>query len=670
MLAVSAVLIALYTSLTSTSIMLVVAQPLLTGDLPWMLYAAQITAAIMHGSDALSVTDAQLRQLAGALPVVYIYALLFSLPRLVLSNLVVFILLGLAWALYRAHPAWTRRRQQLRTLPELPRPERARALESLVQSAAMTAGVAPPTIMVRRHPQNDAAIFGTHGRYILRLNAWPLGASVDELDELGRREATPLHTQILHELGHIANNDVWRSRAARAIWDIFIWLVSVPLALATLYFVIRQIVRLLAVAEGEQLGQVIWAHSQFLSFALQLIAVVLVVRASHAALLRVREYYADWRAVLWGAGEQITMMLDQKARADEAAQPPQTGHRAALQQFWQRLWSFHTSARDRLEHIKRPLLLFHVSWDLAFHTGILLAFVTVGLMSIMFSMGSSIAEVIELSLWLLIRLTIDLPAPLNRQAYLAIIVMMRLIVPLSLGLSVLLVVVYLIIGSLGRQMQRAAVADLLPTSGRPWGYMGLWRVAFLLALGQEFGFLILPRSAFVIRDLVSLLLIPLWTVIFSTLIWFWLVYVRAFSQRMLGTHSGRHLPRAKRWLVSGCTITALLLLCFPVVAGRVLIVNAPLLADSSTPFQQLSPDIPLAYLFGSITLFLLLGAIALFMLWTIVTLSIAYLWSIWRRPVCPRCDLQSRELFAVGRRCSNCYAQLAPWLFVPPRRNS
>lgn len=669
MLVVSAVLLALYTSWTATSMLSQAAQPILMGDMVWAIYAAQVTATIMNGEDAFSVSDAQLQQLAQVLPSLYLNALLSSLPRLLLFGLSLCALIVIAWALYRIHPAWTRRRQQLRRLRDFPRPDRANKIQDFVQAAAATAGVAPPMILVRKHPRSEAAVFGLHNRYMLRLNAWPLTAGHDELDELGRRQEKSLHTQILHELGHIANNDVWRSRVARAIWDVFIWLVSLPSALAVGYFVMLQIAQLLSMAEGEQIGQVIGAHRQFLSFAVQLGVIVLVVRASHAALLRVREFYADWRAVLWGARDQLTIMLQRKAE-EEQRRPQQMGLWAALRRFSQRTWAFHTSAQDRLNHINEPLRLFHVSSNLAFHTGILLAFVTIGMISLMFLVGSSVAELIELTTWVLIRMTIGLPAPLNRLLYSLIIIMMHLIIPLTLALTLLIVLVYLMVGSLGRQMQRAAVADLLPASGRPWGYIRLWRIAFFLALGQEFGFLILPTSPFTIRDLLSLVLITLWIGIFTTLIWFWLVYVRAFSQRALGTHSGTLLPPAKRWLVSGCTVIALWLLYFPVVFGRVLIANLPMLTDSASPFQQLTPDIPLAYLLISTNLLLLLVGVILFMLWTGLTFSIAYLWSLRRRPVCPECHLPSRDPFAVGRQCSSCRAQLAPWLFLPARRPS
>jgi hypothetical protein len=89
----------------------------------------------------------------------------------------------------------------------------------------------------------------------------------------------------------------------------------------------------------------------------------------HAGLLRVREFYADWRVAAWGMDAHIQRLIESKATQQDAQ--PQS-----------RL--FHPSLKQRLAVLQNPAGLFHVPPDLALTVGFLLGFVVSGLDTLAF----------------------------------------------------------------------------------------------------------------------------------------------------------------------------------------------------------------------------------------------------------------------------------------------
>lgn len=340
-----------------------------------------------------------------------------------------------------------------------------------------------------------------------------------------------------------------------------------------------------------------------------------------------------------------------------------------LQRQWRKLWVYHPQREVRLKCIRDPGKLFTISPDVPFLTGVLFSFAIIGMPMFIIYAGLPLFNLSEALSWGLVRLALELPPPLDRLAVNAVLLVIRVgfqvgFVAFALGFTA-----YLVVGSLGRQVQRDALGDLLPERRGRWGYAGLIKPALLLAAGVEFGFLIIPTNPFGLRDQLSLLLIPVWLIVFALLSWFWLVYVSLLSKLVLGSHNGTSLPAWKRHLVTACSLFALWALYLPIMLARVSIVlmaTFPQMqaAMANTPFADANY---FGLMFGfSIIVLLILGS-ALFFLWAALTYSLAGVILWLRRTRCPCCGEAVREWIIVGRSCSACYQPLGGWLFMQPK---
>lgn len=585
---------------------------------------------------------------------------------------------------------WLHRRERLRALADFGQPQRATEVEHTVRTLAAQVGVEPPMIVVRTHDKSEGRVFGLPGRYVLRLDARRLGKRVDELADLWRRRESPtFRAGILHELGHIANHDVGRSQFALAMWKVFIVLAILPLTL------LGVVLACLIFSEGSPLARSYnnievrltpWTGSYMPMLFVQMVGIVLVMRASWSGLLRVREFYADWRAVQWGAGDAIrSILLSKVAQEEGRAVSAAARHSVWVQQLRQRMprlqqslswlfqqwnyaWRFHTPARDRLARIDDPSLLFRVSQGLAFHTGILLALVTVGLPLLIIYLGLTLFPLLEVICWVLVGLTIELPYPLNYALYVTILMVIRLATPIIWFLVLLFLLAYLITRSLGQQVQSSAVVDLLMKEKQPWGYMQLWKPALWLTIGQEIGFWIIPSPLFLVRSPLMLILTPIWLVCCAVLTWFWLVYTRALSQQLLGRHTGAKNPTLKRQLVSVCSMIALWSLYLPMFFTRLSIAMTPYFDYGAEMFKAVGATYPLTFMF-IFTIFMLLSiGMVFFILWTLLSFGALALWRSNALLICPWCRSETMSLIAVGETCHLCQGRLAAWIFTERRR--
>lgn len=185
--------------------------------------------------------------------------------------------LVVAWALYRAWPAWRERRRDLVALDD---PESA-ALRAAVEGLAAAAGVRPVPLL--RVAVTDPAVagfaYGAGRRMRLGLSG---GLVVTQVLDPQAFDAV-----VRHELGHVADRDVrWTGYAICAWWSF----VVVALAPVVVSFATRDAAYLL------RLG---W----------RTVALALLVGLSITALLRTRELYADARAHEWGSGPALDRLL-------------------------------------------------------------------------------------------------------------------------------------------------------------------------------------------------------------------------------------------------------------------------------------------------------------------------------------------------------------------------
>ncbi len=681
MMVAGSFLLAMYAVLLAIVVATLSGVPGLVADIRWTIVANERMRQTVGDRWIFGLSDSEIRSLADDLVGLQLNAFIRSLPRSMLVFLVGVTLIGASVLVYHTSQTRMIRRGKLRALRSFPRSDFASKIQASIDAIARRAGLPhTPEIVVRTNQAGDAQVFSQRGRYILRIDAIPLTKTIDETGDLQRRcSSETFRAKVFHEFGHIVNRDVERSYFSLAIWRIFLFLILFPLMISIILFntidTVRIVQQFTVASPAWWAGVGTWIGRLGVLLA-QTVALILVMRALWRALLRTREYYADWRAVLWGAELPIKQLLRQNSLRRETSAPvavldPDLRHRKAIHGWahahWKQLWGFHPSLAARLDRLNNPDSLFKIAPDVAFLTGVLFSFAMIGMFMLFIYVALPLFNLSEVLSWWLARLVIEVVPPLNRVLYTAIL-LFRVGFQVTLALVVPLLIAYLIVGSLGRQVQRDALGDLLPHRRGRWGYLGLVKPALLLAAGLEFGFLIIPGSPLSSLEPPALFLIPVWFSVFMLLSWFWLVYVRLLARHMLGSHCGSQLPAWKRQLVTGLSLFALWVLYLPTLLARLTIV---LVSIVPTMREFLAGTLLFAeYSFGlmfGFSLFVLFTlGLFLFFLWATITVSMTSLVLSLRRVRCPRCGEAVRGWTMVGRNCAACYQPLATWLLVPP----
>jgi Zn-dependent protease with chaperone function len=379
---------------------------------------------------------------------------------------------ALAAGIYRTYPARLRRRFKLQRLPQEEHPE----LEGEIQHLARLAGVSPvPTIELGQNVRlQSGQAFGFKGEYALRLER-----GLYRVVLLKSRDV--FRAVMLHELGHIVNQDVWRSYFAQALWTAVIMLVIVPVVTLLFgYFFFSHVVAPLREGTAIDLDRLLTISlPRMLMIFGQVGIMLLVVFVIRADLLRIRELYADYRAMQWGAEASLSRILRQEALKERV-------------KGWRKVWRLHPTAKERLLSLEEPARLFSVTLSLPLVVGILLAWIVGGMLLPLLTPASlAIGEALSGWSWVVAEeatnisnpLLFDLAMLLMSAATAAVIVFEFIT---ALGLA------YLVSRTVGLQVLRESVADAAYARRGLGRYLRLWLPAALLLLGMELGFLIAP----------------------------------------------------------------------------------------------------------------------------------------------------------------------------------
>ncbi len=214
------------------------------------------------------------------------------------------VVLWVAYLVYRIWPRLVERRAHLTA----PVQEEATALLAEVGRLSVEAGVEPvPALRLdATNPAVSGFAYGAGRRMRLGLAGGLVVTAVTD--------PPAFRAIVRHELGHVAERDVPWTYYAVAMWWSFLALAVLPV---TLLFAVRDLGYLL------RLG---W----------RTVALAGLVALTIAALLRVRESYADARAAQWGSGADLDRLLasapDGRTRRPEALRthPTHTTRRAGL----------------------------------------------------------------------------------------------------------------------------------------------------------------------------------------------------------------------------------------------------------------------------------------------------------------------------------------------------
>ncbi len=545
------------------------------------------------------------------------------------------------WALYSLHPVLLRRRHKTHPLTA------PNAVEEIRRLAAL-AGLSSDLRLERKTGGLiDGVAFGRRGREVLAVAGSP------QILERPWNDFT--RAVALHEMGHVVNDDVRGRELTRAMWVVLPSLVVLAVVVLGVVSLAHGEVRFPVFQPTAPASEGTDDSASLVTAGLKTAVTFLVIWWIWAGLIRAREHYADYRVATWGFKAPLLLLL---------------GLREAHQRWWQRLrlwklwsgryqdspwwrqgrslwesygWRRHPSKAARIRALREPAALFRVSPDLAFLTGLLLAFLGAQLTPLSTDL-TFLATLFATPLYFLV-------GPL------------ALLVFVGIALGVMLAVTWLVTGALGVQVQREAVADLATRPHHEWDYLGLGKTALFLAVGLEVGLFVSPFGFFTTAR--SPLWVAGWLVALAGLVGIWLLYLRAATRLLLGSQTGPSLPKwSRRWLTGSATVLLTALL-WPALAFRLTIEvgGKDSLLSVLTPVNS-NPSEIFAYIFAMTSLVLFFCGLVLYILLLSLCVLGAAIRLYRQRAFCTKCGEATAAKLVVGRRCAGCGAALAEWLFL------
>jgi len=538
--------------------------------------------------------------------------------RLLPSFFVMAIFLLAVFVLYRLHPVYLRHRLRTSHLDERKAPTVVRELRAF----ASDRGFSENLRFEQKPGFLDGLAFGLRGREILVLFGPP--------KFLESTWASLTRAIALHELGHIANHDIRNREITRAMWGVLLVFLSIGAISIVIFWSLHGAVRFPLFGSEFLSGRLeaISPARRSLEAAVKIVVMLATVWWIWAELIRVREFYADWRVAAWGEGAALLRRLEiPEARS----------------RWWQRssLWRHHPSNETRIDVLQRPRRLFELKTSLAFLTGLSISLAVS-------QMGPLVADLTVVAR-LVTSLVFFVLGPF------ALLIMAGFVLAVSSGIA------YLIGSALGVQVQRESLADLA-MGEHGWGYAKLFRPALWFALGVEAGLLFTPLSSIPLSDTVYWM--AGWSAFFTGLVWLWLIYVRATSRLLIGSRVGREVPARLQRVLLALSAILLAVLMLPALAARYATYNLldPERFEAMTP-MNVAPEDHL-FLFVATPIMFFAIALLFYVALTAVSLLVAGIGFLARSSRCGYCGESVDGGIAVGRRCESCREELAAWFYV------
>lgn len=546
----------------------------------------------------------------------------------------------LAVIFYIIHPQRIVHRQRLQPLESEKDVLFAQAVEQLSDMVQLKK---TPSVMLSQTKSVGGQAFGLHNRYILRLNAGMRLAV--------RKAPTTFRTIVLHELAHIANCDVGRTYFSQSLWTATIWLAIVPLFVALSYHLLSS--RLPLLMSGAFTGSNLYEFlgvslPWFLLILSQFCLGLLLVAAIRASLLRVREFYADWRAATWGEEQSLVNML--KRSGSDQTVP--VGLKARLN----RIVRLHPTNVERVDFLQEPDKLFIMAYDIPLFVGWLTSTILFGavwlyvpLMGIVFEGGSAFMSFVE---------------PFVQGSFNALVGNLLLLSAyLNVALMIILaaapfpLVAYLVIQSVGIQVLQEVLRDLTNDQGSFRSYMRLLLASLLLTVGLYLGIATSPYAYYLFPVINSLRSVPSGLILFTLLVWPCMASLRYFGGLLLGSHIGGQLPVWK-WRILLIIFSLLLGAFFAVFFGW----NFANVARYSSLAETIGDGD--AALIAEFEFVVWIGFSSMVLVIFLANWSWLKLWH-WLRPIrCPACRRQILNNCVIGQVCNHCGAELASWLLL------
>jgi hypothetical protein len=205
------------------------------------------------------------------------------------------------------------------------------------------------------------------------------------------------------------------------------------------------------------------------------------------------------------------------------------------------------------------------------------------------------------------------------------------------------------------------VADLSLQSEAQWGYLRLFRMAAVFVAGMEVGLLLTPAAFMGWQSQGQMIVFWL---LFTVLVWIWLIQVRALGRLVVGACS---TGEAVSWIERGMRGFAsfqLGLLIAPAMTARFALhlQSKPAIVELLGRHKGIEGEFVIV-LQMSVFIFLTLSFVMV-ALTSLFVFSVVALWLAWRNPGCQACGQRHGGWRTVGRTCGGCGTMLAPWLYL------
>ena len=590
----------------------------------------------------LDLTHVELTKLGNEISNYSTTILLTHLPRWLVPFAIVAGMLLLIIFLYRQHPKTIRRKFKLQKIPEDEKtgPIYGPVLERLEGLCELFEIHQIPEVEAEYAAgKPDGQVFGFPDLYFLRLK----NMHYFRINKY-KHKLSPL---IMHELGHIKNEDVKLQYYAESAWN--------SLQYVAIAAVVVWLMSLICINFSTNIVLLFFQFS----------AILTAVWLMKAEMLSTREFYADWHVALHGQRELYVDMMEEAEK------------KTIYKEKWRVIELFkdwieniyHPTRKRRVEILKNPIELFkslslkipllNISFlKLPFLTGLLLGIVFVNMSYLIIFFGFIVNLLSELTLWKVVHQLIDHSLPLNHPVFISVFPLFRALIPGLLIMVIFLIGAFLVAGTIGIQAQREVVADLLDDS-RNLSWMRACWSAIWLTIGLELALWMTPLSPYIPKSSLSFLYTLIWMSVHIFMIFGWLIYVQTLNSIAFRKCAGEERPiLTGHWMMIIVVMFAWILY-LPMFYARFMIQSSHLLPVVS---QHLPEAINMDFLFTA-PLILFFAAFFFSSFFGSILLAGVYILTGHRQPRCPHCNKITRYKTVLGKKCENCQEELTPWLY-------
>jgi Zn-dependent protease with chaperone function len=411
-----------------------------------------------------------------------------------------------------------------------------------------------------------------------------------------------LRAVLLHELAHVANRDVTKTTFSIQLGKCFYWTAFAMLSIVDVMLV-RQLVA--TWAAGESWAEISDIIRLVVTINIKSLITVFLVEVIRGSILRVREYYADARASIWmGRVTPLVTLLrsvNRRAPVPTSARKPWT---SLWQQFRTHLVPLHPTNEDRCAALTDRKWLFRPSRQVAFFAGLLTGLSLNGNL-LAFTAFVDLLDLIP-------RYTEQHLENSGDQGLLLLAVFLMGLASLLMFLGAMVVcLVFAVIplaGTLGVQVQRAAIADKVRPSTKLLSSSKVVGLACIAGAGAMLGFWLTPIDNALSLTGRARWMTPVYLLGWSIVLAIWLAFLGRLSSRFLGEHKGPRFPKRKRRLLSLVSAGALIPLLLVMALTQALLTPLILGFADLDPANENAPALVRGVL---VTVWLILPCLAL-----------------------------------------------------------